>query len=61
LESGLFTKTLLEETGVAATPGLDFDPVEGKNWVRLSYAGARDEVSRAAEILTHWCRKIARA
>ncbi len=61
LESGLFTKTLLEETGVAATPGLDFDPVEGKNWVRFSYAGSRDEVSRAAEILMHWCRKIARA
>ena len=60
LDSSTFTKNLLEETGVAATPGLDFDPVEGRNWVRFSYAGAQDEVSRAAEILKQWCKKIAR-
>lgn len=61
LGSAAFTKNLLDDTGVAATPGLDFDPVEGQNWVRFSYAGARDDVSRAAELLTQWCKKIARA
>ena len=61
LDSGTFTKNLLEETGVAATPGLDFDPVEGKHWVRFSYAGAQKEVSRAADVLTQWCKQIVRA
>jgi aspartate/methionine/tyrosine aminotransferase len=57
LDSGTFTKNLLEQTGVAATPGLDFDPVEGNNWVRFSYAGAQEEVSRAADVLVQWCKK----
>ncbi len=33
-----FCAQVLEEAGVAITPGLDFDPVEGAHWVRLSYA-----------------------
>jgi aspartate/methionine/tyrosine aminotransferase len=60
LDSGTFTKNLLDETGVAATPGLDFDPVEGNNWVRFSYAGAQEEVSRAADVLVQWCKKSVR-
>ncbi|MCE9520835.1 MAG: aminotransferase class I/II-fold pyridoxal phosphate-dependent enzyme [Alphaproteobacteria bacterium] len=58
LDATSFTKRLLDETGVAATPGLDFDPVEGHRWVRFSYAGAQDEISRAADILTQWCRNL---
>ena len=47
-----FAKRMLEEAGVAATPGVDFDPQRGQNSLRLCYAGARDEdaESRAA----HW-------
>jgi aspartate/methionine/tyrosine aminotransferase len=29
---------LLDETGVALTPGADFDAVDGTHWARLSYA-----------------------
>ena len=30
-----FCRRLLAETGVAVTPGLDFDPIDGGGWVRL--------------------------
>ncbi|MFK4659439.1 aspartate/methionine/tyrosine aminotransferase [Bradyrhizobium ottawaense] len=33
-----FAKQMLEQARVAATPGLDFDPVHGRSFIRLSYA-----------------------
>lgn len=57
LDATAFTKALLNETGVAATPGNDFDPVEGDRWVRFSYAGSANEVDRAADALRAWCAK----
>ena len=53
-----FTKRLLDDTGVAATPGSDFDPEEGDRWVRFSYAGSATEVDRAATALTAWCESL---
>ena len=58
LDAREFTKRLLDETGVAATPGLDFDPVQGDRWVRFSYAGATVEIERAADAMTMWCRRM---
>lgn len=52
-----FTRALLEEAGVAATPGVDFDPVAGDCWVRFSYAGSAQEVDRATDALVRWCAK----
>ena len=49
-----FCRRLLAETGVAITPGLDFDPVHGGGWVRLSFAGASGEVAEAARRLAEW-------
>jgi aspartate/methionine/tyrosine aminotransferase len=49
-----FCRRLLAETGVAITPGLDFDPVHGGGWVRLSFAGASGEVAEAARRLVEW-------
>jgi aspartate/methionine/tyrosine aminotransferase len=49
-----FCRRLLAETGVAITPGLDFDPLHGGGWVRLSFAGATDDVAEAARRLTNW-------
>ena len=60
IDANKFTQTLLDETGIAATPGLDFDPVEGHRWVRFSYAGAQAEVAGAAQAMTKWCSKLAR-
>jgi aspartate/methionine/tyrosine aminotransferase len=46
----------LRELGVAATPGIDFDPVDGHRFVRFSYAGATPEVTEAARRLTQLLR-----
>ena len=35
-----FAKRMLEEAHVAATPGIDFDPVNGHNFLRFCYAGS---------------------
>jgi aspartate/methionine/tyrosine aminotransferase len=58
LDATTFANRLLEETGVAATPGHDFDPFEGDRWIRFSYAGAESEVDAAATALIKWCRAL---
>lgn len=47
---------LLEDTGVALAPGLDFefDPAVGKRRVRFSYCGATEDVVEAMDILHSW-------
>ena len=42
-----FAKRMLEEAGVAATPGIDFDPVDGKQFMRFCYAGSRRRHARS--------------
>ena len=44
-------RELLEDAGVAATPGIDFDRVNGQGYVRFSYAGKRDSIELALERL----------
>ena len=41
-----FCRRLLAETGVAVTPGLDFDPIHGGGWIRFSFAGSTEDVPR---------------
>lgn len=53
-DSLAFTKQLLEETGIAATPGIDFDPERGHNFVRFSYAGPPDVMRKAIAKLSEW-------
>ncbi|MEJ1994055.1 MAG: pyridoxal phosphate-dependent aminotransferase [Limibacillus sp.] len=45
---------LLNETGIAATPGIDFDPARGHRFVRLSFAGKYEEIEEACERLGEW-------
>lgn len=47
---------LLADTGVAITPGIDFDPVEGGKYVRFSFAGAESEVAEGVKRLGGWLR-----
>ena len=54
LSSADLAGKLLEETGVAATPGDDFDPVDGNHWLRLSYAGSSDDMRKAAAHMVAW-------
>jgi aspartate/methionine/tyrosine aminotransferase len=52
-----FARRMLEEAGVAATPGADFDPVHGRRFVRFCYAGATEEVAEAVERLGAWLKR----
>lgn len=51
-----FAKRLLEEAHVAATPGIDFDPVDGRHFVRLCYAGSADEMREAVKRIGAWLK-----
>jgi aspartate/methionine/tyrosine aminotransferase len=51
-----FATRMLEEAGVAATPGVDFDPLHGRKFLRLCYAGTRDDMSEAVERIGHWLK-----
>ena len=53
-DSQAFCKRMLHETGVAATPGVDFDLFRGQRFVRFSFAGREDEVAEAAQRLRRW-------
>lgn len=44
----------LEEIGVAATPGIDFDPEQGDRWVRFSYSESTDDIAEAVRRLKGW-------
>jgi len=53
-DSLAFCKTLLRETGVATAPGVDFDPVNGRRFIRFSFAVSTAEVSEAIRRLEAW-------
>ena len=53
-DSLAFCLRLLEDTGLATAPGLDFDPVDGHGAIRLSFAVSRAEAARAAALLGPW-------
>ena len=47
---------LLEDTGVATAPGIDFDTRRGNEFVRLSFAGSAEEISEGLDRLGDWLR-----
>jgi aspartate/methionine/tyrosine aminotransferase len=52
-----FAKRMLEEAGVAATPGIDFDPVRGQNFIRFCYAGSAADMREAVARIGRWLRR----
>lgn len=42
-----FARKLLHQTGIAATPGVDFDPLNGHAFLRFSFAGAHEHMKEA--------------
>ena len=50
-DSESFVQRILKETGVAVTPGIDFDEEEGRHFVRFSYAGPFADMREAARRL----------
>lgn len=47
-----FARTILNEAGVAVTPGVDFDPVRGKKTLRFSYARSTEDIREGLIRLT---------
>lgn len=51
--------TWLDDIGVTATPGVDFDLARGQRFVRFSYAGPAAAIGAACEALAHWTARHA--
>ncbi|MGJ5179641.1 pyridoxal phosphate-dependent aminotransferase [Bradyrhizobium oligotrophicum] len=49
-----FAKRMLAETHVAATPGVDFDPIHGRSFVRFSYARSAEDMREAVARIARW-------
>ena len=53
-DSEAFCKQMLAETGVATTPGIDFDQRQGRRYVRFSFAGSTEDVTAACDAIERW-------
>ena len=53
-DSIAFCRRMLDEAGVAATPGVDFDAEEGAHHLRLSFAGSEEDCREAVRRLAAW-------
>src|ERR1700689_424947 len=49
-----FAQRMLEQAHVAATPGIDFDPVHGHRFIRFSYARSADDMREAVARIARW-------
>lgn len=56
-DSLAFAKQMLEQAGVAATPGVDFDPVHGRDFLRFCYAGSAADMHEAVARIGKWLQK----
>jgi len=50
-------RRILTEAGVAVTPGVDFDPIHGAEWMRLSYAVSEAEIAAACARIGAWMKR----
>ncbi|UTD29339.1 pyridoxal phosphate-dependent aminotransferase [Bradyrhizobium sp. WD16] len=53
-DSFVFASRMLEEAHVAATPGVDFDPIHGRAFVRFSYARSTEDMRTAVARIGRW-------
>ena len=59
-DSMAFCQQLLSDTGVAIAPGIDFDPVDGHRFIRMSFAVSEDKARAALARFGDWlarCRQ----
>ena len=49
-----FARKMIAEINIAATPGRDFDPLDGHRTMRFSYAGKVEEMQEAVRRLEDW-------
>jgi len=57
IDSHALVRELLADAGVAATPGVDFDPVRGHKYLRFSYAGTHEDMVEAMARLKDWYQR----
>lgn len=55
-DSTEFSRRMLAEAAIAATPGHDFDPVHGHQYIRFSFAGPTEHMAEAADRLERWLK-----
>lgn len=55
-DSLAFCESLLEQAGIASTPGVDFDRTSGQGHIRFSYAGTSQTVELALDRLDNFLR-----
>jgi aspartate/methionine/tyrosine aminotransferase len=51
-----FAREMLEKANVAATPGVDFDPIHGRAFIRFSYARSAEEMQEAVARIAGWLK-----
>jgi aspartate/methionine/tyrosine aminotransferase len=49
-----FANRMLQEAHVSATPGIDFDPLDGKHFLRFCYAGSQSDMHEAVARIGRW-------
>jgi aspartate/methionine/tyrosine aminotransferase len=52
-----FCNNILDEVGVAITPGIDFDPMRGNTTIRISYARSTEEIVEGMNRLGEFMEK----
>jgi aspartate/methionine/tyrosine aminotransferase len=55
-DSRAFCARMLDEVGLAAAPGDDFDRMRGRHFVRFSYCGPEEDMAEAARRLRSWAQ-----
>ena len=55
-DSLALAKLMLNETGVAATPGVDFDEARGRQYLRFSYSRSTADMAEGVSRLQAWVR-----
>jgi len=55
-DSSDFCKRMLNEAGVAVTPGLDFDRARGAQTMRLSFAGREEDIVEGVRRMAAWMK-----
>ena len=55
-DSEAFCRQMLADTGIATTPGTDFDQARGRSFMRISFSGPTASIEQAVRRLTAWKR-----
>jgi len=55
-DSEAFCRQMLADTGVATTPGTDFDQARGRSFMRISFSGPTASIEEAVRRLAAWKR-----